>query len=83
MMFPGDTVCLRNVSVDTLHKGETDDDDDDDYDNKWSHILICSAFMAWKLWKFKKVIPRDTFGSKCCSFYRSSYMKLNTELVAL
>jgi len=34
MMFPGDTVCLRNVSVDTLHKGETDDDDDDDYDNK-------------------------------------------------
>ena len=27
-------VCLRNISVDTLHKGDTeDDDDDDDNDN--------------------------------------------------
>jgi hypothetical protein len=22
-------VCLRNISVDTLHKGDTEDDDDD------------------------------------------------------
>jgi hypothetical protein len=26
-------ICLRNISVDTLHKGDTDDDDDDDDDN--------------------------------------------------
>ena len=26
-------VCLRNVSVDTLHKGDTEDDDDDDNNN--------------------------------------------------
>jgi hypothetical protein len=27
-------VCLRNISVDTLHEGDTeDDDDDDDNDN--------------------------------------------------
>jgi hypothetical protein len=26
-------VCLRIISVDTLHKGDTDDDDDDDDDN--------------------------------------------------
>jgi len=26
-------VCLRNICVDTLHKGDTDDDDDDDDDN--------------------------------------------------
>jgi len=34
-MFPKDMVCLRNISVDTLHKGDTvdDDDDDDDDDN--------------------------------------------------
>ena len=34
-MFPRDMVCLRNISVDTLHKGDTegDDDDDDDDDN--------------------------------------------------
>ena len=33
MVLPRDMVCLRNVSVDTLHKGDTDDDDDDD-DNR-------------------------------------------------
>jgi len=32
-MFPRDVVCLRNMSVDTLHKGDTKDDDDDDDDN--------------------------------------------------
>jgi hypothetical protein len=32
-MFPRDMVCLRNISVDTLHKRDTDDDDDDDDDN--------------------------------------------------
>ena len=26
-------ICLRNISVDTLHKGDTDDDDDDDDDD--------------------------------------------------
>jgi len=31
--FPRDKVCLRNISVDTLHKGDTDDDDDDDDDD--------------------------------------------------
>jgi hypothetical protein len=33
-------VCLRNISVDTLHKGDTDDDDDDDDDEKhyYTHL---------------------------------------------
>jgi hypothetical protein len=26
-------VCLGNISVDTLHKGDADDDDDDNNDN--------------------------------------------------
>jgi hypothetical protein len=26
-------VCLRNISVDTLHKGDTGDDDDDNNNN--------------------------------------------------
>jgi hypothetical protein len=26
-------VCLRNISVDTLHKGDTEDDDNDDNNN--------------------------------------------------
>jgi len=32
-MYPRDMVCLRNISADTLHKGDTEDDDDDDDDN--------------------------------------------------
>jgi hypothetical protein len=32
-VFLRDMVCLRNISVDTLHKGDTEDDDDDDDDN--------------------------------------------------
>ena len=27
-MFPRDIVCLRNISINTLHKGDDDDDDD-------------------------------------------------------
>jgi hypothetical protein len=26
-------VCLRNISVDTLHNGDSDDDDDDNNNN--------------------------------------------------
>jgi hypothetical protein len=32
-MFPRDMVCLRNISVDTLYKVDTEDDDDDDDDD--------------------------------------------------
>ena len=28
-----DIVCLRNMSIYTLHKGDDDDDDDDDNNN--------------------------------------------------
>jgi hypothetical protein len=33
-------VCLRNTSVDTLHKGDTVDDDDDDDDNNNNNNCI-------------------------------------------
>jgi hypothetical protein len=32
-------VCLRNISVDTLHKGDTEDDDDDDDNNSNNNNL--------------------------------------------
>jgi hypothetical protein len=32
-MFPRDMVCLRNITVDILRKGDTEDDNDDDDDN--------------------------------------------------
>jgi hypothetical protein len=33
-------VCLRNISVDTLHKGDTDDDDDNNNNNNNSNINL-------------------------------------------
>jgi len=27
-VFPRDIVCLRNISINTVHKGDDDDDDD-------------------------------------------------------
>jgi len=35
-------VCLRNIGVDTLHKGDTDDDDDDNNNNNG----ICHGVMG-------------------------------------
>ena len=32
-MFPKDIVCLRNMSINTLHKVDDDDDDDNDNNN--------------------------------------------------
>jgi hypothetical protein len=31
-------VCLGNMCVDTLHKGDNDDDDDDDDDRNSAHV---------------------------------------------
>jgi hypothetical protein len=42
-MLPRDMVCLRNISINTLHKGDTDDDDDDDDDN----VKIRSNFISF------------------------------------
>ena len=39
-VFPRDMVCLRNICINTLHKG--DDDDDDNNNNNKSYLLkIC------------------------------------------
>jgi hypothetical protein len=32
-MLSRDMVCLRNISVDTLHKGDTEDDDNNNNNN--------------------------------------------------
>jgi len=32
--------CLRNISVDTLHKGDTEDDDDNNIDDDDIIIII-------------------------------------------
>jgi len=35
-----DIVCLRNVSINTLHKGGEEDDDDDDDDDDNNNTVI-------------------------------------------
>jgi hypothetical protein len=43
--------CLRNLSVDTLHKGDTEDDDDDDDDNNNNNnIFNCKWAVARWQW---------------------------------
>ena len=49
-------VCLRNISVDTLHKGDTEDDDDDII-----IITICQLFQIYDLHLLAVfVLSRDT-----------------------
>jgi hypothetical protein len=40
IIIPRDMVCLRNISVDTLHKGDTED-------NKNNIITIRWVFRKW------------------------------------
>ena len=39
-MLPRDIDCLRNISLDTMHKGDIEDDDDDDDDDIIIIIII-------------------------------------------
>jgi hypothetical protein len=44
-------VCLRNISVDTLNKGDNkDDDDDNDNNNNNNNIFNCKWAVA--LWQW-------------------------------
>jgi hypothetical protein len=43
-MFPRDMVCLRNVSVDTVHKGETEDNNNN---NKGATGTIAKSFRKY------------------------------------
>ena len=42
-----DVVCLRNTSIDTLHKGDDDDDDDDDNNNNNKHQGTAENSHTW------------------------------------
>jgi len=37
-VLPRDMVCLRNISVDTLHKGDTEDDNNNNNNNNNNSI---------------------------------------------
>ena len=53
-MFPRNMVCLRNINVDTLHKGDTDDDDDNDDDN--NNIFCSGRPILWHVYYSDSVI---------------------------
>jgi len=38
----GDIVCLRNININTLHKGDDDDYDDDDDNNNNNRVITTS-----------------------------------------
>jgi hypothetical protein len=40
-------VCLRNISVDTLHKGDTEDDDDNNNNNNNNEIIHYSIYCVF------------------------------------
>jgi len=39
-------VCLRNISADTLHKGDTEDDYDDDDNNDNDNVKVQNIFQG-------------------------------------
>jgi len=39
-VFPRDIVCLRNISINTLNKGDDDDDDDDNNNSQFFHSFF-------------------------------------------
>ena len=46
-VFPRDIVCHRNISINTLHKGDDDDDDDDNNNN--NNVTTLSWFSMYHL----------------------------------
>jgi len=39
-------VCLRNICINTLHKGDDDDDGDDDNNNNINNSNKCYKFIS-------------------------------------
>jgi hypothetical protein len=44
-MFPRDMVCLRNISVDTLHKGDTEDNNNNNNNNSDNNRFLLLAVL--------------------------------------
>ena len=43
-------VCLRNICINTLHRGDNDnDDDDDDDDDNNNNNTVGTSSLSWKI----------------------------------
>ena len=79
-------VCLRNISVDTLHKGDTDDDDDDNDNNNnnsfradlgkikihnWTKLAMVRE--AWKRTVYLAIAHEDLLSQKKNKINKKNY----------
>jgi hypothetical protein len=49
-VFPRDMVCLRNISVDTLHKGDTENNNNNNNNNNNIRIIAEPCFLGtWRV----------------------------------
>jgi hypothetical protein len=63
-VFPRDMVCLRNIRVDTLHKGDIDDDDDDDNNNNYNNNIRKSITLSPGFAHFRLSFDKNTIRTK-------------------
>ena len=56
-MFPRDMVCFRNISVDTLHKGDTEDNNNNNNDN--NNTININGYWIFVLHIFDRLNDRE------------------------
>ena len=68
-------VCLRNICINTLHKGDDDDDDDDDNNNnnnnnlrkiKALELIFNKELHCWKCKMHYRIEEKSHFVKICC-----------------
>jgi len=57
-VFPRDIVCLRNMSINTLHKGDDDDDNNNNNNNKQNAAQVIPIVIT-----SKGIIPKSLLQS--------------------
>ena len=62
----GDIVCLRNISINTLHKGDDDDDDDDNIQRQTVQSLTSITHPFFTLFSVSPGSDRRSHNSLSC-----------------
>jgi hypothetical protein len=57
-----DRVCVRDMWINILHKGDSDDDDDDD-DNNNNVRKLCSCFLGYRVFILTLPLTEEYFAS--------------------